>query len=155
MINYIKGDATNPVGDGVKVIVHVCNDIGAWGAGFVLALSRKWPEPEAEYLKWARETGKDMPLGEVQYVEVSSDIYVANMIGQHLTWPIYGVPPIRYGAIREGLEKISRFCIENQASVHAPKFGSGLAGGNWYEIEGIINDVLIKKGVEVTIYNFD
>lgn len=27
-IRYIQGDATQPVGDGPKVIVHICNDIG-------------------------------------------------------------------------------------------------------------------------------
>ena len=27
-ITYLKGDATNPVAVGNKIIVHVCNDIG-------------------------------------------------------------------------------------------------------------------------------
>jgi hypothetical protein len=34
-INFIVGDATTPIGDGLKIIVHVCNDIGGWGRGFV------------------------------------------------------------------------------------------------------------------------
>ena len=42
-INYVIGDATQPIGDGAKIIVHVCNDIGGWGRGFVLALTKKWP----------------------------------------------------------------------------------------------------------------
>lgn len=50
-IQYITGDATDPTGGGNKIIAHVCNDIGAWGAGFVLAISRRWPQPEAEYRK--------------------------------------------------------------------------------------------------------
>ena len=25
-INYIQGDATNPVGDGIKIIAHICNN---------------------------------------------------------------------------------------------------------------------------------
>lgn len=41
-IAYRVGDATQPVGDGPKILVHVCNDIGAWGRGFVVALSRRW-----------------------------------------------------------------------------------------------------------------
>lgn len=45
-ILYIKGDATAPIGSGVKVITHICNDIGGWGKGFVLALSKKWKMPE-------------------------------------------------------------------------------------------------------------
>jgi len=34
-ISYIKGDATAPQGKGVKVIAHLCNDLGGWGKGFV------------------------------------------------------------------------------------------------------------------------
>ncbi len=36
-INYITGDATRPAGPGPHIIVHVCNDIGEWGRGFVVA----------------------------------------------------------------------------------------------------------------------
>lgn len=40
-IHYITGDATIPIGEGKKIIAHVCNDIGAWGKGFVLPLAKK------------------------------------------------------------------------------------------------------------------
>ena len=49
MIHYIKGDASYPIGDEIKIIAHVCNDIGAWGKGFVLAISRRWDKPKIEY----------------------------------------------------------------------------------------------------------
>lgn len=45
-IKYLKGDATQPLVSGNKIIVHVCNDIGAWGKGFVLAISKRWAQPE-------------------------------------------------------------------------------------------------------------
>jgi len=45
-IVYLKGDATQPQAKGVKIIVHCCNDLGGWGKGFVLALRKRWPEPE-------------------------------------------------------------------------------------------------------------
>ena len=54
-INYLKGDATVPAGDGPKVIVHICNDVGAWGKGFVLAISKRWPTAERDYRKWHAE----------------------------------------------------------------------------------------------------
>lgn len=44
-IEYVRGDATTPLGKGPKVIAHVRNDLGGWGKGFVLAISRRWPEP--------------------------------------------------------------------------------------------------------------
>lgn len=53
-ITYHIGDATAPDGRGPGVIAHVCNDSGGWGKGFVLAVSRRWPEPEAAYRRWAR-----------------------------------------------------------------------------------------------------
>lgn len=40
-IIYLKGDATNPIAKGNKIIAHICNDAGGWGKGFVLAISRK------------------------------------------------------------------------------------------------------------------
>jgi hypothetical protein len=54
-IQYLKGDATCPQSAGVKIICHVCNDLGGWDKGFVLALSRRWPEPEEAYRTWYRE----------------------------------------------------------------------------------------------------
>jgi hypothetical protein len=51
-IMYINGDAACPQAKGVKIICHICNDIGGWGKGFVLAISRRWEQPEAEYRAW-------------------------------------------------------------------------------------------------------
>ena len=30
-IKYVKGDATEPIGEGNKLIVHICNNVGKWG----------------------------------------------------------------------------------------------------------------------------
>ena len=81
-ILYIKGDATAPIGSGVKVITHICNDIGGWGKGFVLALSKKWKMPEEAYRQWYKSQ-EEFTLGAVQFVNVENELYVANMIGQH------------------------------------------------------------------------
>ncbi|MGB3404347.1 MAG: hypothetical protein WBA77_16810 [Microcoleaceae cyanobacterium] len=54
-IQYIKGDATSPQVNGNKIICHICNDIGGWGKGFVLAISNKWSSPEADYRRWYAE----------------------------------------------------------------------------------------------------
>lgn len=82
-ILYIKGDATAPIGSGVKVITHICNDIGGWGKGFVLALSKKWKMPGRSLSPWYKSQ-EEFTLGAVQFVNVENELYVANMIGQ--TW---------------------------------------------------------------------
>ena len=73
---FLKGDATSPNMEGIKIIAHICNDIGGWGKGFVLALSKRWQQPEKEYRKWFKE-GLKFHLGGVQFVQVRVDILVA------------------------------------------------------------------------------
>ena len=153
-ISYIKGDATNPLSDGNKVIVHVCNDMGKWGKGFVMAISKKWKQPELEYRQWYK-MNNDFLLGNVQFINVENDIWVANLIGQHkINKDESGNPPIRYNAILSGLEKISLYAIENKASVHMPRIGCGLAGGTWDKIEPLVITALTEKNISVTVYDF-
>ena len=62
-----------------------------------------------------------------------------------------GPPPIRYPAIRAGLEKVAEFAVNQNASVAMPRIGSGLAGGSWDEIEKIVEQTL--GGVAVQVYD--
>jgi len=153
-INYLDGDATNPQSEGQKLIIHVCNDIGAWGQGFVLAISKRWDKPEYEYHKW-KNSGKLFSLGEVQFVEVTSDIIVANMVGQRGIRRNFSKPPIRYKAIDTCLSKVADKAIELNASIHMPRIGCGLAGGQWSEIETLIKKNLISRNLDVFVYDFD
>ncbi len=152
-IQYIQGDATAPVGSGTKIIVHICNDIGGWGRGFVLALSKKWKAPEQQYRQWYK-ADENFGLGEVQFVQVEDDIWVANLIGQHkVRKDEKGNPPIRYRAVEQGLGTIARKALELNATVHMPRIGCGLAGGKWEKIEPLIEKVLIASGMSTTVYD--
>lgn len=65
-IQYIKGDATSPQAKGTKIICHICNNLGGWGKGFVLAISKRWPEPEKQYREWHRfRAENDFELGNI------------------------------------------------------------------------------------------
>ncbi|MFD7863496.1 macro domain-containing protein [Streptomyces sp. NPDC057682] len=155
-IQYVQGDATAPQGKGVKVIVHVCNDLGGWGKGFVLALSRRWPGPEAAYRRWHRErAGNDFGLGAVQFVQVTPYIWVANAVGQHgMRRGSKGVP-VRYEAIDTALAAVAERAAELGASVHMPRIGCGLAGGTWSRVEPLIERRLTARGLPVTVYDFE
>lgn len=154
-ITYVRGDATAPFGKGVKLIAHVCNDLGGWGKGFVVAVSRRWPEPEAAYRRWHRERAKnDFGLGAVQFVQVAPYTWVANMIGQHgMRTGSKGVP-VRYEAIDTALAALADKAAELDASVHMPRIGCGLAGGKWSRIEPLISERLVARGIAVTVYDF-
>lgn len=154
-INYTTGDATAPEGDSPKLIVHVCNDKGGWGKGFVVAISKRWEEPEAGYRRWHKKGGNPpFELGQVQFAEVEPNLWVANMIGQHGMGQKRGKPPIRYEAVEEGLRRVAEFASQKEASVHMPRIGCGLAGGEWQEIKQIIERTLVASGIEVTGYDF-
>lgn len=154
-IKYTKGDATAPIGDGNKIIVHVCNDVGGWGRGFVLAISKRWKSPENEYRAWAA-SGENFSLGEVQFVQAEPSIWVANMIGQRdVKKDKNGAPPVRYPAIKDGLEKVGIYAKQIRATVHMPRIGCGLAGGTWDQIEPLINDALTSKGIKTVVYDFE
>jgi O-acetyl-ADP-ribose deacetylase (regulator of RNase III) len=152
-IDYVSGDATAPIGSGQRIIVHVCNDIGAWGKGFVMAVSRKWPLPERHYRNWHRQLGENLPLGAVQFVEVAADIRVANLVGQHEIKRQNNETPIRYDAIRVGLASVAGEAVRLRASIHMPRIGTGLAGGSWGKIAQIIEQELCSKGIAVTVYD--
>lgn len=153
-LDYVIGDATDPRTDGPAVIVHVCNDIGGWGKGFVMALSRRWPEPERAFRNWyADRDNNDFDLGAVQFVEVGQDLWVANMVGQRGLHKTKAGPPIRYDAVETALASVADNARMLDASVHMPRIGCGLAGGEWDQIEPIIQRTLIDAGVDTTVYD--
>lgn len=149
MIKYTTGDATSPQATGFKFIIHISNDAGGWGAGFVLAISKKWKEPEALYRSTALS---GLNLGAIQIASVEQDTIVVNMIAQH-KWltPESTEAPIRYDALRECLRSVSEYAGHFEASVHCPRIGAGLSGGDWDVIERIMNEEL--KDIDVTVYD--
>ncbi len=153
-ISYIVGDATKPQTAGSKIIAHVCNDVGGWGKGFVLALSKISREPERAYRQWYSEREiNDFALGKVQFVPFAPETLVANMVGQHKTRTENGVPPIRYQAIGDALATVCQKALEMQASVHMPRIGCRLAGGEWSKVEPLIEKQLSDKNVLVFVYD--
>jgi O-acetyl-ADP-ribose deacetylase (regulator of RNase III) len=160
-INYLIGDATAPIGIGDKFIVHCCNDIGAWGAGFVVAISKRWKSPEMEYRKWYKEREPRFDLGEVQIVQVEDNsdgkIFVCNIIGQRGIGIQNGQIPLRYEALEMGFRKIIK-TIRNDnhtnATIHMPRIGCGLAGGDWEVVDRIIQATFCINDIQVFVYDF-
>ena len=160
LVSYVEGDATAPKRDGLKIIAHCCNNVGGWGAGFVVALSKKWARPEAEYRRWYHQHG-DVKfrtlLGAMQLVPVEDDTMVANIIGQHGLKSSGGETPIRYDAISKGFGYIAQYAVQNperKVAVHMPRIGCGLAGGSWSQIEPLIDKHFVARSIPVTVYDF-
>ena len=146
MISFVVGDATRPIASpGPRCIAHVCNDVGGWGAGFVLAVSRRWAAPEAVYRAEERR-----PLGSVQLVEVEPSLYVANLIAQN-GFPRPGFPcALDYAALGRCLRTLAE-TTGRDWSYHMPRIGCGIAGGTWPQVEDVIRIELGDR--RVTVYD--
>lgn len=174
-LEYIQGDIFQHLETDFPIMMsHCCNDIGAFGAGFVTALSNKWAEPEIEYKKWkysgkVERFNKVRPfcLGEVDYVNVSKSpiIFVANMIGQRGVVSSNNHKPIRYLSLANCMDDVAHTIngMNNYMrkknpdkfkpmQIFCPKFGAGLAQGNWNVIEELINEIWVDRGIQVTVF---
>lgn len=150
MITYLIGDAAEPRGDGFKIIAHVVNDVGAWGAGFSGALSAKWPQARDSYIAWKRNG--TLALGTVSFERLETDLAVAHMCAQ------WGLPsrshrtPCKPSALYRCLSTLGAVCRARYvASVHMPRIGCGLGGRTWGEVEPIIKETLAD--VDVFVYD--
>jgi len=159
-IRYLSGhDVREPIGDGRKIIAHCCNSEGKMGAGVAKALFDKWPSVRSKYISWHKlnnDRGKTFSLGQVQMVFVEREIVVANIIGQHGIGvnKETGKIPVRYSAIKRGCTYIQGACAHYGATAHFPYLmGCDLAGGEWEEVEKIINEELVAKGIETYVYD--
>jgi O-acetyl-ADP-ribose deacetylase (regulator of RNase III) len=161
-VTIVKGDVTNPIGDGKKIIVHCCNDINSFGSGVAGCIARKWPTAKEHYHNWADcDLHTIFALGQVQFVRVEHDISVCNLIGQRGIngEEIDGVflPPVRYEALREGFLRVRKAItkVKDPVSLHFPMLGAGLAGGDWVCIYELIREVFEDARLPITIYAFD
>ncbi len=153
-IQYVKGDATQPEGEGARCIVHSCNDQGGWGKGFSGALSQRWTYPEVIYRR--AFAAKSRPqLGEVLLVVVEPDLQVANLIAQAGYRRPGNLVPLSYAGLEKALGTLTSLFEHsiNPTTFHMPRIGCGLGGGDWNAVSAIIERTLCKAGFEVTVYD--
>jgi O-acetyl-ADP-ribose deacetylase (regulator of RNase III) len=153
---FLNGDATNPI---VKpaIIVHICNNVGGWGAGFVLALSKKSKIPEIEYRNWFKQNQvgtKKFQLGEVLITGFVDEISVANMIAQNsiISLNKSSNTLVDYDALKCCLSQVyNKIKNNNRMTVHMPRIGCSLGGGSWSLVEPIIKETMT---VDTYVYTF-
>lgn len=165
-IRYLVGDATRPErrNDEAVVIAHVVNDEGAWGRGFVTALSRWDDGPERAYRRWHR-VGRlvDAPfrLGQLQLVPFGprdDDLWVVNLVAQRGWRRGDGDPQtLDPQALRACLRDLADLVLgpfdRAGARVVMPRIGCGLGGARWADVAPIVRAELVDRGIDVTVYS--
>ena len=177
MITIVRGDATKPTTDGRNIIVHGVNTIGAWGAGFVLAVDKISSLPRIRYRAWAKNKEtycyirkKNIPflLGNIQIIIVKPKLAVCNMVSQvgcgarheNGEW----VPAARYSGINAGFIQLDNILHHLPAAhIHLPMIGAGLGGLSFDRVydnihsiftPGVITPSVPSSALSVNIYGF-
>lgn len=167
-LRWIKGDITKPQAkEGVHIVIpHVCNNVGAYGAGVAKAIAKKWPAAKEEYEEqinnfkaWQSES-MDRILGLVIWEDVEENIKVANMIAQKGLISKRNLCPLKYLALAKSMETVCEQIREMKTDdhiiceIHCPRFGSLRAGGDWEFIEKLIQEIWVDNGIDVFVYEW-
>ena len=148
-------------------VPHVCNNADAFGAGFAAQVAEKYPIVKADYHMLGKTFLKNN-LGHAQVIKVFEDekyrhkLYFVNMIAQNGLISKSNPRPINYAALVKSMANLSSFIHSNTGfvnnteniEIHCPKFGSGLAGGNWNFIANLIEDIWLSK-YRVMVYEYN
>lgn len=163
----VKRISSEKLGSSV-IVPHVCNNIDVFNGGFAAAVASHYPVVKENYHLLGKTFLKNN-LGHTQFIEIPSKnkyghkIVFANMIAQN------GLPDrnkkrcLNYAALVRCMVSVSSFIRQHQDQnkniepvtfeIHAPKFGSGIAGGNWNFISDLIEDLWSSYSVFVYNYN--
>lgn len=141
--------------DGATVFVpHVCNNVDLFGAGFARDVAHSFPDIKANYHMLGKNfLSKNM--GYSQIVKAYEDqafknkLFFVNMIAQNGIKNSNNTRPLNYLGLVKAMNSLSSHIVNNtgflnkseRIEIHCPKFGSGLAGGNWEFISSLIDDI--------------
>lgn len=151
-VQITSGDATEVNKDILTVITHVVNDINVWGAGFVLALSKRWAEPKKEYHRLCSLIDEKVLLGTSQFVKVEENTYVCNMFAMNGVASKQNHTPLCMASLAKCLMAVKlKAEKDNFKLIQMPKIGSGLARGNWNDILKLINIIFRDSNVSILV----
>lgn len=159
--NRVRADHT-----GSTVFVpHVCNNCDVFSSGFAGQIAEKYPIIASNYHILGKKFLKEN-MGYCQNIKIFQEpkykhqLYISNMIAQDGFSNSRKTRPLNYLALVKCMVSLSNFIKKNtgflqkteNVEIHAPKFGSGIAGGNWNFIEDLIEDIWSEYNVY--IYSF-
>ena len=151
-VTHIFGDATEPRGDGPRLIAHIVNDATPnWGRGFAREVGRRWKSVQNEFRDWVMQDRCNLALGNVHQTQIDNDLSIVHMVAQHGYGPSTS-SRIRYSALDKALANLADIASEKHASVHMPRIGTGEARGSWELIQELIDERLVRRGIPVSVY---
>lgn len=132
------------------------NNVGAHGAGFALALDRRYPMLFLRSRFQLMHQRKMLELGSVHTMGLSDLTPAEPEIVAMIAQDGLGPSSLRLPALATCLHELAAMAIETNASVHMPRIGCGLAGGKWEDVEPLILAAFsqpLASFVPVTVYD--
>ncbi|MEM0948180.1 MAG: ImmA/IrrE family metallo-endopeptidase [Pseudomonadota bacterium] len=152
-IRLLHGNVLEPRNGGKKIVCQLVNDKAIkWGGGVARKIARRFPDAEKAYSEKVMQIPQSDRLGRVIFSEASDDLIIASLIGQEGFGPSL-FPRIRYAELEACLEQVAEHASTIGASIHMPKIGTGSAGGDWSTIQEMLDDVMVRAGLFVTVYD--
>lgn len=150
MLDIIEG---NILRCNENIICHQVNCKGVMGAGLALQIRNLYTEVYEEYSEWCKMMMPSKLLGRCQVVMHDKYRYIANLYGQ-LNYG-RGHCFINYKALKSAFVELLDYAQMYSFSIAIPYgIGCGLAGGDWFTVYDIIQDVFDIYDNDVVIYDF-
>jgi O-acetyl-ADP-ribose deacetylase (regulator of RNase III) len=141
-----------------NLICHQTNFMKVMGGGLALQIKNKWPNVFKEYCEFIdKHTFVEVAkFGYLNSCRVSINPFqcVINLFGQY----DFGRDKqyTNYDALECQLNALKTYAESFNYSVALPyKIGCGLAGGDWYTVNSIIEKIFNNSDVQVAIYKFN
>jgi O-acetyl-ADP-ribose deacetylase (regulator of RNase III) len=156
-MNFIieNGDALEVIPDTKTMIAHVVNDRGLWGAGFVVAISKKWEQPEQYYRSYCSRmfsSKQQIEDGTVQFVSVEPNVTICNMFAMNGVASMTNPKPLNLNSLFKCLKNLRLKCEQDKYElIQMPKIGAGLARGDWDTIEKLIKSAFFNSNLTIKI----
>lgn len=137
----IRYEVANLLQAGEDVVVHGVNARGAFGSGVAGAMAAAWPDARQSYVA-AFAAGR-IELGKVVWARLAN----GRVVGHAVTQPTYGRAGVHVSisALRSCMAEVAGAAAQGIPgvlpgfrSVAMPRIGAGLGGGDWREIESVI-----------------
>ena len=135
-----------------NIICHQVNVQGVMGGGLALQIARTYPEVKRKYEKLCYDFKYDYERlkGKSYSVKINEKQVICNCFTQK---PNFDTD---YNSIKYCFKKILKECRQNNKTIAVPyKYGSGIANGNWEEIETILKVLSGIYGVDINIYKLE
>lgn len=147
---HLRSDATHLRSEVPCIRAHVLSDTLIWGLDFSEAIGARWPQMFQSIQSRLRNLRPRPALGEVLWTSVESGIDLAHWVVERS----YNMPPVGLDirALQASPSIVAERALAINAAVHISPLGTGLSSGSWPEVQAVMWEALLDRGISVVVH---